>query len=399
MTNARCCPGCGSDRLTDLFEATGQPVHVGIFGETAEQARALPTGEITLAHCGRCGLVHNRSFEPAKLGYRPGYEVALHHSATFRDYLDGLIDGLIDRFDLRGKRALEIGCGDGYFLTRLAERAGLHGVGVDPTAPREGRELAGDGTVELIRAYFDEGTARRVNDPPVEFVACLSAFEHVPQPAGLLKTVREMAGGRAGGLYFETFDARRALGRGEIWSVHYEQCNLFGAASLAALFQHAGLTVTDAGNCYAGDQYAYVDAVAGPAPADPPQDLEPDGLPPELAKFRETYRARHAEWTARLAEWRATGKTAAFWGAAGKGVTFLNSLPLAGPGDGVVEAVVDSNPDKHGKFLPGTGHPIVPPEALAANPPDAIVLSNALYEREIRARAEELGVTCEFHVA
>ena len=194
---ARRCPGCGSGRLTDFHRAANQPVHVGIFGETADEARALPAGEIVLAHCGRCGLAHNRAFDPAKLGYRPGYEVALHHSATFRDYLDGLIDRLIARFDLRGARALEIGCGDGYFLSRLAERAGLHGVGVDPTAPREGRAPAGNGSVELVRAYFDGETARRANDPPVDFVCCLSAFEHVPEPAALLRAVRAMAGGRA----------------------------------------------------------------------------------------------------------------------------------------------------------------------------------------------------------
>ncbi|NNJ24981.1 hypothetical protein LzC2_10430 [Planctomycetes bacterium LzC2] len=270
---------------------------------------------------------------------------------------------------------------------------------MDPTAPREGREPAGGGAVELIRAYFDDRTARRANDPPVDFVCCLSAFEHVPEPAALLRTVRDMSGDRGAGLYFEVFDARRALGRGEIWSVHYEQCNLFGAASLAALFRHAGLTVTDAGNCYAGDQYAFVDAAADPAAADPPDDLEPDGLPPELASFSAAHRAKRAEWSDRLAGWRSAGKTAAFWGAAGKGVTFLNSLPLAAPGDGVIGFVVDSNPDKHGRFLPGTGHPILPPAALAENPPDVVILSNALYEQEIRRQAAGLGFDGEFVIA
>ena len=395
------CPGCGGTALTDVFAARDQPVHVGLFGATAAEARALPIGEITLAWCGRCGLIHNRLFDPQKLAYRPGYEVALHHSATFREYLDALVERLTARFDLRGRRVVEIGCGDGYFLRTLVERTAARGVGVDPVVPREGEEAVGEGSVATIRGYFDDAVAARLAETPAEFVCCLSVFEHVPQPAALLRAVRQLAAGRAAGTYFDVFNARQAFERGEVWSVHYEQCNLFGPDSLAAVFRHAGLEVTAAGTCYAGDQYAFVEAAVRPGlePAPPIADEPPAPVPAATAQFAARYEARRAEWSTRLADWRTRGRTAAFWGAAGKGVTFLNSVPLAEPGAGVIRRVVDSNENKQGRFLPGTGHPILPPAALRDDPPDAVILSNALYEDEIRAQAASLGLRCEFFVA
>jgi SAM-dependent methyltransferase len=399
------CPGCGSAALTDVFAARDQPVHVGLFGATADEARGLPTGDLALSYCGGCGLIHNRAFDPSKLDYRPGYEVALHHSPTFRQYVDDLVDGLTERFDLRGKRAVEIGCGDGYVLGRLAERAGVQGVGVDPTVPRVGIEPAGAGSVELIRAYFDESVADRLaGRGAVDFVFCLSAFEHVPQPAEILRAVRTLARDGAAGVYFDVFNARRAFERGEVWSPHYEQCNLFGPESLSAVFQAAGLEVKASGTCYAGDQYAYVDALAVPPAAGEPErggeeDADPTPVPEAVASFADRYAARHAEWSARLADWRDRGRTAAFWGAAGKGVTFLNSLPLARPEDGVIRRVVDSSERKQSRFLPGTGHPIVAPETLVDDPPDALILSNALYRDEIGKQAAALGVTCDLYIA
>ena len=60
-----------------------------------------------------------------------------------------------------------------------------------------------------------------------------------------------------------------------------------------------------------------------------------------------------------------------------------------------MRAVVDINPHKHGKFLAGTGHEIVAPEALARIRPDCVVIMNRIYSDEIRADLERLGLRPE----
>ena len=74
-----------------------------------------------------------------------------------------------------------------------------------------------------------------------------------------------------------------------------------------------------------------------------------------------------ATWRSRVAEWRTHGGRAqaqvgrvVVWGSGSKGVAFLGAL---GGGD-AVSHVVDINPHRQGRFMVGTGHPIVGPATL-----------------------------------
>ena len=75
---------------------------------------------------------------------------------------------------------------------------------------------------------------------------------------------------------------------------------------------------------------------------------------------------------------RPNGKVAA-WGAGAKGVTFAN---LADPQCDLLDCLIDLNPAKQGRFVPGTGHPIVDPASAAARGVRAALLMNPNYEHE-----------------
>ena len=55
-------------------------------------------------------------------------------------------------------------------------------------------------------------------------------------------------------------------------------------------------------------------------------------------------------------------------------VSYLTTLSVTDE----VEAVVDINRHKHGKFLAGTGHEIVAPELLQRLRPDCVVIMNGI---------------------
>jgi len=67
----------------------------------------------------------------------------------------------------------------------------------------------------------------------------------------------------------------------------------------------------------------------------------------------------------------AEGKSVAAYGAAAKGNTMLN---YAGIRSDLIEFVVDRNPAKQGKFLPGSRIPIVPEDRLKQQRPDYVVI-------------------------
>ncbi len=65
------------------------------------------------------------------------------------------------------------------------------------------------------------------------------------------------------------------------------------------------------------------------------------------------------------------GPELAAYGAAAKGATLLNYMNFE---PGVVEYVVDRNPVKVGKYLPGVKVPIRPVETLTSDLPDYVLL-------------------------
>jgi threonine dehydrogenase-like Zn-dependent dehydrogenase len=92
-------------------------------------------------------------------------------------------------------------------------------------------------------------------------------------------------------------------------------------------------------------------------------------------------------------ERRARGGRVAVWGSGSKGVSFLGAI-----GAGAAEAVscvVDINPHRQGRFMVGTGHPIVAPAALREAAPATVVVMNPIYRREVADLLGGLGLEPE----
>jgi len=390
------CPACRGTGALDFFHIERLPVHVGILFDSPEEARRTPTGEILLAWCPTCDFIFNRKFEPAKgrLSFQRGYEISLVHSELFRSFLNEVGGRLIERFGLRGKTIFEIGCGTGYFLRLLCRLGGNSGIGVDPTVEREGLETVPGGEIRWIRDYFSD----RYAELPVDFICCLSVFEDISDPIDFLGMVHWMAERCSAGIYFEVFNGYRAIATLETWSIHYEQCNYFGLRSFRSLFERCGFRVTDSALCYGGDQYIYVEAVPeirGSEVARSDGEGKPRTLPEELRRFAEIHEQRWTDWKARIAGFRERSCRIVVWGSGGKGISWLNGVDPQGS----IPYVVDINPARQGKYIPGSGQKIIAPESLLEYRPDVVILTNPLYEREIREQAGRLGLKSEFHVA
>ena len=57
------CPLCRGGRTERILRLDGRPVHQHVTGGTADDARSMPRGDVTLALCLRCGFVFNSAFD------------------------------------------------------------------------------------------------------------------------------------------------------------------------------------------------------------------------------------------------------------------------------------------------------------------------------------------------
>jgi hypothetical protein len=108
----------------------------------------------------------------------------------------------------------------------------------------------------------------------------------------------------------------------------------------------------------------------------------------DVERFRTAFAQTRERWAESLGAASARGRRVALWGAGSKAVAFLTTLAA---GDEVAYAV-DINPHKQGKYLAGTGHAVLGPADLADAPPDVVVAMNEIYEPEIRAMLDRLGL-------
>ena len=106
-----------------------------------------------------------------------------------------------------------------------------------------------------------------------------------------------------------------------------------------------------------------------------------------LGLARETSRVRD-DLVAYLIDAHRAGRRVAGYGAPGKGNTLLN---YCGIRPDLVAYLADRNPYKHGRFTPGARIPVVPPEYLAEDAPDDVLVLPWNLRTEITAQlAEEL---------
>lgn len=384
-------PVCGQSAVMDLITMPDLPVHCNVLWPSREEALAAPRGTIRLGYFPACGHTYNLDFDPALMEYTQEYENSLHFSAVFQQYAEALAAGLVERHNLRGKDIVEIGAGKGDFLILLSKLGDNRGWGYDPSyVPDDGYTAEG---VTFIQDFYTE----RYIDQRADLIVCRHVLEHIEDPDAFIEQVRRAVGDRPDTVvFFEVPNALWTLRQMGIWDVIYEHCSYFSPNSLAHLFERHGFRVLALNEVFGG-QFLTIEAVpAGPDDMpDPRWAAGLDELTADAAAFAANYDAKQAEWRERIAALTAAGKRGVVWGAGSKGVTFLNVIQ---PGE-LITAIVDINPRKQGKFVGGTGQPIVPPAWLRDNPPDFVILMNANYRDEIAQTLAELGVTAEILVA
>ncbi len=61
-----------------------------------------------------------------------------------------------------------------------------------------------------------------------------------------------------------------------------------------------------------------------------------------------------------------------------------------------IQYIVDINPRRHGKFIPGVGKEIVAPEFLKQYRPDTVIVMNPIYCNEIKKMMDDMKVSAEY---
>jgi SAM-dependent methyltransferase len=377
--SAPMCQACGSGDIQIFYRVEGVPAHSCLMLSSREEAQAFPRGDIELGFCRGCGFIGNVRFDPGLNRYSADYEETQAYSPRFLRFLDQVWAQQIERFGLGpGMTALEIGCGKGEFLVGLCERSGCGGIGVDPSYRPERTRSGAAERMTFVRDLYGPKYAHLQAD----YVCCRHTLEHIAPVRDFVRLVRETIGDRRHvNVFFELPDMERVLEQGAFWDVYYEHCTYFTRGSLARLFRSAGFEVQRLYKAY-DDQYLMLEAQPAPGRTEArlPQEDDLAATAALVARFERQVGERLRSLADTLAQHRARGHRVAIWGSGSKCVSLVSSLRLGSE----LAAVVDINPNKHGRFLAGSGLEIVSPDALRSVRPDVVLVMNSIYSEEIR---------------
>src|ERR1700733_12474953 len=114
-------PNCFGARMKPFYSAANIPVHSTLLMSTPEEARGYPRGNLRLAFCPACAFVGNMLYDSSVQDYNPNSEESQAFSATFNKFAQALASRWVERYGIRNKTVLEIGCGKADFLMLLCE--------------------------------------------------------------------------------------------------------------------------------------------------------------------------------------------------------------------------------------------------------------------------------------
>ena len=384
------CKACNSQEIRILCTIEGVPVHSVKLERSRLAALDSARGDIRLGFCESCGFIFNTAYDPSFHNYYSDrYDSTQACSNTFNKFHRRLATSLIDRFDLRGKTIIEIGCGQGEFLSLLCESGSNKGIGFDPAYIEQEKSHGQFSDLTIIKDFYSEKYTHYSSD----FVCCKMTLEHIQNPKEFISMIRRSIGNRRETVvFFQVPNAARILREIAFWDIYYEHCSYFTQESIGSLFQNCGFDILDV-NTEFDDQYLMIAAVPGGFRKETDKGRKEDfnSLMKEADFFVNNYQNKIDEWKSKLIDQKDNSSKPVIWGGGSKGVAFLTTLSI---GD-EVEYAVDINPRKHGTYLAGSGQMVVGPQFLIEYQPDIILVMNPIYTDEILVTLHEFGLQTE----
>ncbi len=380
----------GGGRLHDFVDLGMSPLCESFLGPDEIDAME-PFYPLKVMVCGVCFLAQVKEYVAPERIFRE-YAYFSSYSEAWLEHARRYVDMAAERFRLaRDSRIVELASNDGYLL-QFFVRKGYPVLGIDP-AENVARTAEARGVPTLAR-FFDLGLASELAGQGMlaDLIIGNNVLAQVPDLNGFLAGVPVLLKPR-GVATFEFPHLLRLLEENQFDTVYHEHFWYFSLMAAERMLAAHGLRVFDVEELWThgGSLRLFVchtDNAAQPTLPGVGKLVKREheaGLR-DLATYA-SFGEKVKETKRRLLEFLITakraGKSVVGYGAPGKGNTLLN---YCGIRTDFIDYTVDRNPYKHGKFLPGTHIPVLPPERIAETRPDYLLILPWNLREEIMAQ-------------
>ncbi|MEU0518932.1 class I SAM-dependent methyltransferase [Streptosporangium sp. NPDC006007] len=371
------CRLCGSTSLASVVDLGATPPCERFL--TAEQ---LDEPEVTyplhLRVCTGCGLAQIPPLITPEDTFTE-YAYFSSYSTSWVEHARRFVHGAVDRLGLDdGSFVVEVASNDGYLLGHVVD-LGIRCLGVEPS--RNVGQAARERGVPTVTAFLgpETGAGVRAEHGPADLVVANNVYAHIPDVAGFTRGLRALVADD-GWVSVEVQHLLTLMEHNQYDTIYHEHFQYYTVASAQRALASGGLSLVDVEPLPTHGGSIRLWARPEEAAGEPGERVAEVLAAEKAAGLHEL--SGYAEFAARVARVRRDllrflveaaeqGRTVVGYGAPGKGNTLLNHCGIRAD---LLRYTVDRNPYKHGRFTPGTRIPILPPERIAEDRPDYVLV-------------------------
>jgi 2-polyprenyl-3-methyl-5-hydroxy-6-metoxy-1,4-benzoquinol methylase len=330
--------------------------------------------------CEHCWLVQTEDFAQADELFNVEYAYFSGFSTSWLAHSERYVVDMIERFHLTAaSHVVEVGANDGYLLQYVRAR-GIPCTGVEPTASTAAAARAKG--ISIVDGFFGTQLARHLVAQGIQadLTASNNVLAHVPDINDFVAGFALLLKPR-GVATFEFPHLLKLIAETQFDTIYHEHFSYLSLTAVARIFAANGLAIFDVQevSTHGGSLRVFAQRADGSshrrtAAVDEMLRREhTTGLttPAYYADFQQRTNRVKDGFLRFLLDAKRDGKSVAAYGAAAKGNTLLN---YAGVRPDLLAFVVDRNPAKQTRFLPGSRIPIVDEQHLREIRPDFVVI-------------------------
>lgn len=385
------CRHCGSALHLPFLDLGSAPPSNAYLSEPGLRAPEV-WFPLRLLVCEACWLVQTEDHAGREALFTDDYAYFSSFSSSWLAHARTYVETMVERLGLTERsHVVEVAANDGYLL-QYVQALGIGCVGVEPT--RSTAAAAKAKGIEIIERFFGVALADELAlaGRQADLIAANNVLAHVPDindfVAGFTRLLKPQ-----GVATFEFPHLLRLVQQNQFDTVYHEHYSYLSLTALESVFARNGLVVFDVQELptHGGSLRLFAQRA----------DMGQHPIASAVARLRDIERAAGMQTTvfyqglqtaaervkddllAFLIDAKRQGLRVGAYGAAAKGNTLLN---FAGVRPDLLPYVVDKNPAKQGKFMPGSRIPIVDEAHLRAHRPDRVLILPWNLREEVMAQ-------------
>jgi hypothetical protein len=330
--------------------------------------------------CSVCGLVQLPEVSSRALLFPTDYSYYSSYSTSWLAHSEQYVKQMVKKLSLTEKDfVVEVASNDGYLL-QYFHGSGITALGVEPAAD-VAKVAVQERGIPTIVEFFGKDSAERLlftYQKPTLMIAN-NVLAHVPDIHDFISGFSIMLADE-GVVTFEFPHLLNLIILNQFDTIYHEHYSYLSVTALMPIFAEHGLRIFDVEELatHGGSLRVFVCKVDASWKEEPglkrclalesAQDPRDENIAFSVQSRTQKVKL---DLVSELSRAKEAGLRVAAYGAAAKGNTLLN---FAGIKSDTVEYVIDLNPHKQGKYLPGSHIPVFGEEHLKMNPPDILLI-------------------------